>query len=175
MSLVLIQVIYGDLIVKNIGENLEKYLEAKRHLWNAYFIDLMGSINECHPLDRFEEIDKNLFLSLVCDPLNIKTPDGFYFGKDFVERVIIKPKYQMLEIPLLISRPSSDGNKYWDEVKAFNTDNVHLAFIEFFDWDKYSFINSALTRCKIVSHQEDVQNEGKEVLIENRLIDFFTT
>jgi len=51
--------------MKDVTKKLLIYLEAKRHIWNTYFINLFSSLLECSPLDEYEQIDHLLFSVLV--------------------------------------------------------------------------------------------------------------
>jgi len=54
----------------DITQNIFQYLEAKRHLWNIYFINKVNSLRDCSPLDEYEEIDVILQESYLKEALN---------------------------------------------------------------------------------------------------------
>ena len=58
--------------MQDIGKYIFRYADAKCHIWNAYFKDIIGDLSACEPLESFEAIDQRLFFALVCEPLGIE-------------------------------------------------------------------------------------------------------
>ena len=132
--------------MSDLRKSLLRYLDAKQHLWNAYFLPLVRDIRDCAPLDDFVAVDHHLFLALVCQPLDIKLPDGFVRGSSVIAAIEIKSRTGLSEIKLMLSRPSAESNNYWDIPKAISTDKLELQFIDFFQWNLYDFLSMSKVR-----------------------------
>jgi hypothetical protein len=101
--------------MQEISKYLLRYADAKCHLWNVYFVERMGSLTECEPLDSFEAIDRRLFFSLVCDPLGIAY--DYSWGADCINQIVVRPTTSST-IPLLIGQKDG-GNTSWEKDNAF--------------------------------------------------------
>lgn len=159
--------------MKNITDMLLKYLDAKQHIWNSYFLGQIKDIRECQPLESFQVIDEQLFFALVCHPLMIKLPPSHAFGKDPISQIALKPKKEMADIPLMVSKPSTDGNRYWGSADILSTSNLTLYFIEFFHWDKYSFLAGSLVRCRLECSDIGTSRAGRDALVDLRYVNFY--
>ncbi len=152
--------------MKDITIVLDRYREACRHLWNTYFYanDDMSSYSG-QMLDQFEEIQELLFVTLVLE----KVATASYadqFKKEALPFLRVVPTSEH-GVPIMIERPSRDGNRYWDEpVNRVKPSDVTLHFIDYFDWNPYGHIDLKYYKVTIVaflSHQDLV---GREALIE---------
>lgn len=153
--------------MKDVTNNLYCYLEAKRHLWNTYYINKVKNLRECSPLDDFEEIDKLLFSSLVLSDFNKVMPPDFVFGKDHFSYLKVFPRYGVEQLMLTISDPRIQGPRKWDNPKEVRIDSsIQLNFIEFFEWDRYNFVNYPYFLVKIVESNILKNLVEKEALIE---------
>jgi hypothetical protein len=159
----------GDHVMQEISKCLLRYADAKCHLWNAYFVDRMGSLSECEPLDSFEAIDRRLFFSLVCVPLGIKY--DYSWAADCINQIVMRPTTSSI-IPLLIGQKEG-GNTSWEEEKAFPIAGLSFAFIEFFQWDQYGYLYLPKVRCKIIASDARPEFIGREALLERQHVGFF--
>jgi hypothetical protein len=150
--------------MEDVTNLLNIYRECSRHLWNSYYIKLFTESSSSDDiLDRFESIDRLLFSSLVLSKLN-KLSFENDFGKNPLHFLQIEPATE--ESPILINRPSTDRNKYWDEsVNRVSASECILHFIGYFDWDKYSFAEYAYYWVKIASFAKYPSLVGREALI----------
>jgi hypothetical protein len=163
--------------MQDIGKYIFRYADAKCHLWNAYFKDIMGDLSVCEPLDSFEAIDRRLFFALVCQPLGIEydwsryrnyIEDGIW--KSYcVEQIVIMPTVRS-EILIGEKQGSNTG---WQRTKSIATAGLSLAYIELFQWDHYGFLNLPMVRGKITAWAEHPEYVGKEALIEIHNVAFF--
>ncbi len=158
----------GDHVIQEISKYLLRYADAKCHLWNAYFVDRMGSLSECEPLDSFEAIDRRLFFSLVCDPLGIEYDHSW--GADCINQIVVRSTTSST-IPLLISR-KKDGNTSWEEENGFPIAGLSFAFVEFFQWDRYGYLYLPKVRCKIVAFEARPECIGREALLDRQHVEF---
>jgi hypothetical protein len=147
-----------------------RYLDAKQHLWNSFFLGHVHDLRDCEPLDSFEMINERLFYALVCHPLKIKLPDDFLFTRDAVPAIIASPKEYFTEVPLMLASKLTTGGRSWESKEMYPTLGMTLRFIEFFQWDKYGFLSSSLVRC-------DFERDGsrpidQEALVEMHHVDF---
>lgn len=156
--------------MRDITSVLMRYLDAKQHLWNSFFLGTVRDLRECEPLDSFELIDERLFYALVCHPLKIKLPQKHLFRRDVVPSIIVKPKEDLPEVPLMLAEKLSGGSRRWNRFANCPTDGLTLRFIEFFQWDKYGFLSSSLVRCDFERDAAGPVNQ--EALVELHNVSF---
>lgn len=153
--------------MQDVSKKLFGYLEAKRHLWNTYFINKVNSIKECSALDDYEEIDKLLFSALVIADLGKTLPSNFILGKDPISFLRIVPHEGIDRLSAMLSQPSTGKNRIWSKPMEISTDlSDEFLYIEFFEWDRYGFVTYPyyLTRIKKTKKQPDII--GMDALIE---------
>lgn len=152
--------------MKDITDKLFVYLEAKRHLWNAFFINVFHSLRECSPLDEYEEIDRLLFQALVLKDINksLFIDKEFKFGDmPFLYlRVIPKKELDMLDV--MICDPS-DSYRKWEPVDLLLGTDIHFSFIEFFEWDRYGYVSYPYFRVRVMKYDKKPEFVGWDALI----------
>lgn len=150
--------------MEDVTSLLNNYRECSRHLWNSYYLNLFTTLRASDDiLDRFESIDRILFSSLVLVKLG-KLSFENDFGRNPLQFLHVEPTTE--ESPILINRPSTDGNKYWDEsVNRITASECGLHFMGYFDWNKYSFADYAYYWVKIASLTKHPDLVGREALI----------
>src|SRR5579862_1483587 len=119
--------------MKEITDVMNTYRECSRHLWNVYFQSLEYS---CEVEDTYDQIRKKLFQALVSTQLG---PSGSQVRKGRqlgASTLIVVP---IASVPILIRRPSDDGNWYWDQEKNMrvNSESVQLEFQDYYDFSQY--------------------------------------
>jgi hypothetical protein len=153
--------------MKDITNKLFTYLEAKRHLWNTYFLPAFSSLRECSPLDEYEEIDRLLFSALVLKDINknLELESDFNFGATPFPYLIVVPEEGISKMDILVC-PSSSGK--WEFVNLSLNKNIQFSFIEFFEWDRYSYTTYPYFRVKI--EKCDIRQDivGWDALIETK-------
>ena len=167
--------------MQDIGKYIFRYADAKCHLWNAYFEDIMGDLSVCEPLDSFEAIDRRLFFALVCEPLGIEY--DWSRGADYIEdtvvkthcvdQIVIMPRSNLGPHVSILIGEKQGNNTAWDKLKSLATAGLSFAFIELFQWDKYGFLNLPMVRCKITACAEHPEYVGREALIDTYKVAFF--
>src|SRR5258708_34181300 len=95
--------------MRDITYLMNNYRECSRNLWNTYFD---GDQATRGMESIYEQIRRLLFEGLVTKPLNA--------GTDLTPTLIVAP---MESLPILIRRPSLDGNHYWDEAPDLRAEN----------------------------------------------------
>jgi hypothetical protein len=146
--------------MRDITPLMNSYRECSRNLWNVYF---SGRPNVGESLDFFRQIKPILFDSLVVGEL-------YYLG-DAKDKDIPPPFLQVVpktRAPLLVRRPSDDGNLYWDQEKDLTVgpDDIVLAFLDYFDFSQIPTMDLQFYRCKILSFASRAGYEGREALIQ---------
>jgi hypothetical protein len=166
--------------MQDIGKYIFRYADAKCHIWNAYFKDIIGNLSAWEPLESFEAIDQRLFFALVCEPLGIEY--DYSRGADYIEDMVVKtrcvdqivimPRTLGQEISILIGEKQG-SNTAWHELKSLATAGLSFAFIELFQWDHYGFLNLPMVRGKITACAEHPEYVGREALIDTYKVAFF--
>ena len=145
--------------MRNITELVHEYLEAKRHIWNTYFRRKVTSLNECSPLDQFEEIDRLLFKALVTNELSSANIDPAKYLK-------VKAREGLNLLQLSISEPIKDNNRVWNKSDYFQIqEDSSFEFIDFFDWTPYGFTTYPYVKVKIDGRSKLPDFIGREALI----------
>lgn len=155
--------------MKKIENEIAIYREAVRHLWNTAFLKLEETLRFGICAEWFEEIERLLFLSIVCEPLNIDF-DG-KFGNPIAQLTVtsVVPK----DIPVLVNR-STPSTGYWDApVKSILSTDVTFVFICFFDWDDYSQRDLRYYRARITKCDSFPDLVGRDALIETCYADVY--
>ena len=158
-------------MARNIGDYLFQYLDAKQHLWNAYFRKYFTDLGEAEPLDSFEEIDNRLFYILVSRTLNLTLPRDFFVGSAPIGEIVIKPI--SAEIVLMVERPSNDRNRYWTEGQLAKAAGLAVDFIDFFQWNAYDFLSCSMVRGVVRACPHKPEWVGLQALLEIRAVNFF--
>jgi hypothetical protein len=147
--------------MRNITALMNIYRECSRNLWNVYFA---GRENVGHSLDTFEPIREMLFDSLVVDELSY---EGTAEGPDVpVPSLRVIPKCRSR---ILIKAPNAPGaNAYWgDGGDLFvESDEITLAFLDYFDFSNVSLRDFQYYRCKILRFKGHAEYQGREALIQ---------
>jgi|KBSSwiStaDraftv2_1062776.scaffolds.fasta_scaffold979377_1 hypothetical protein len=160
--------------MKDVRAILLTYLDMKQHIWNSGFAQHVTNLRDCEPLDTFEAIDRLLFKSLVCDRIGTQFPNSHVLGADALPALIVRPKNDLLDVPLMIEQPSGEGNFYWAPEKVFAAAGIEGEFIEFFQWDRYDFWSASLSRCRLTKFPSDPNLIGRDALIEIVHADFLS-
>jgi len=156
----------------DIRRELFRYADLKCHLWNEYFIDLFTGLEECEPLDSFDEIDDRLFKTLVCRPLGIKLPDYSYGKSRAIKQIVIRPQAHTSEIVIMFRIPDTQRN-IWEKNQVIKADGMSCWFIDFFQWDRYDYLKLPLVECVVFDWPAHPELVGREALIEPMYLDFF--
>src|SRR5712671_822726 len=98
--------------MKDVTQIMQTYRECVRNLWNTYFRVEDPVSSDFNAVARFEEIRTLLFSELVLIKL----------GKHSNTREDERQPWTFLRVmpittpvPIMVNRPSTDGNKYWDD------------------------------------------------------------
>ena len=152
--------------MREITDLLMEYREAKRHLWNAYFVGRVHSLRERGAIDHFEAIDRHLFSGIVLEDLGRGTHELQAFTTEPLSFLRVVPNGN--DIELLVNQPRARGGSVWaanKEVAQVITE-ADLAFIEFFEWDRFSYASYPYYRARFTSFPKLPQLVGSECLIQ---------
>jgi hypothetical protein len=152
-----------------------RYLDAKQHIWNAYFIDEVQSLYETEPLRSFEQIDALLFHSLVALPLQLKLDKDFSFRRSPVPSLVLKPVAQLSSLNVQVLEPAAIGTGKWTRQELIGLKSARFAFIEFFQWDQYGYWSTNEIRCLVVKYADRPDLVGGQVQFPALHLDFVLT
>jgi len=139
---------------------LNTYRECARGVWNNF----LRPEADFDRVDAFSALCDRLFAELVLRPL----------GKLGYRKAAAGEPYPFLRVvptadpvPIMISRPSQDGNKYWDDpVTKVGQEGVKLLLIDYFDWDQIGFIDFQYYRVKVIGFDQHPHLVGREALLD---------
>src|SRR5437773_294827 len=129
--------------MKDITALLNCHREAVRGVWNNY----LRTSADFDSVDALAEVSSVLFREIVLRQLG---------RRDFT-RASRTDTYTFIHVvpepdgvPIMINRPSTDGNMYWDDpVNHVNKSKCDLLFIDYFDWDQIDYIDCRYYRVRI--------------------------
>src|SRR5688572_14229630 len=123
--------------MSDITDVLNAYRECARGLWNT----CLRPGADFDRVDAFAGICDLLFAELVLRPLGR--------NKEIKQSAIANEPYSFLSVvpsadpvPIMINRPSADGNRYWDDpIKQVRQGESRLLYIGYFDWEQMGFVD----------------------------------
>jgi len=162
--------------LRDVTRELHRYLEAKRHLWNVCFSDEVVDLRECGSLDDFELIDRTLFNALVLRKLGAEPlANDSRFGIDPIQNILVKAKEMFARLPLMVSTPQQGMNRSWQNA-VFDTRGTYtFHFIEFFEWDRYSYASYPFVALRIAASDRSSELIGLDALIEVARVRMYTS
>lgn len=156
---------------KDITNDFQMYRESLRHLWNTYFLPRVQKAETFDQkwdlVDQFGQANVLLLKSLVFNMLDMHACE-IDPKKDCFQLLSVVPD-STEEVPIMINRPSSDGNKYWDDpVTRVRATDIALEFLECFDWNQIALRDFVYYRVRIKSFPNHPGLIGREALLESR-------
>jgi len=120
--------------MQDITEEVSRYREAARHLWNTTF--RAGPVS-WDARDNFSRVASEMFSALVLDPLGStenRLAEMFDPEPSHFQRIRVVPASEQIQI--LINR-ASKANGYWDDpVNRLQRGEADIRFVRFLDWDE---------------------------------------
>ncbi len=149
----------------DITIRMERVSMCLRDLWNTYFYvgdDSMSSYPH-EVQDLFEEIEVRLFGALFLFDLERLASMGRFRAEPLPFLIVVPARDGT---PLLINRPRTDGNWYWDAFHGrVGPTEVTLHFIEWFDWNRYGQRDFQYYLVNVVKFPDRPEFEGRGALI----------
>jgi len=143
--------------MRDVTDLMNRYRECSRNIWNTYLATEMGEFADDAVERIYEQIRNLLFEAIVSVP-----PSGTATTRP---TLIVAP---MASLPILIRRPSRDGNNYWDQEPdlRFEDGLVQLTFIDYYDFFEGPIRDFRFYRCRVRSFPTRPQYEGREALVD---------
>jgi hypothetical protein len=149
----------------DITPKVDRVATCLRDLWNTYFYSGEELSDYPHMVeDLFEEIEARIFGALVLVAVDRETFIEV-FRREPLAFLTVVPAFE--GVPLLINRPSADGNWYWDSYDGrVGPNEVELHFQEWFDWNNYGRRAFQYYRTKVHAFDKHPEFVGRKALIE---------
>lgn len=112
--------------------------------------------------DSFRTIERELLRSLVLK--GGSSADDYGRASIAGLSVISKPNYG--QVPVQFASKGPDGNTYWSKSEFVSAADISYAFLEYFDWMHFGFIDYGIVRAVDLA-------TGQQVLVENLYCDFW--
>lgn len=155
--------------MRDITKLFFEYLEAKRHLWNTYFVDKVRSIRECRVLDRYETIDRLLFSALILDTLDQPPLSSEHvFGMNPIPSFRVVPRKGIETMSVIFSEPIRDLSRKWNKPVDLSIAGSEFIFIEFFEWNRYGHVTYPYFMVRVVKCPALPENVSCDCLIETK-------
>jgi hypothetical protein len=101
---------------------------------------------------------------------------GFELGKRAPALPELRVEPSAPEIPILLQRPSQDGNLYWDaRPNTVAQGEAVFWLVDLFDWNELDWRDFGFCRARIASWSGHEELIGRHVLIEMRHVTFTFT
>lgn len=155
--------------MRDVTNLFVEYLEAKRHLWNTYFVDKVRSIRESRVLDHYETIDRLLFSALILDTLDQPPLNSEHvFGIDPIPSFRVVPKKGIETMGVMFSEPIKGSNRKWNKLTQLSISGCEFVFIEFFEWDRYGHVTYPYFMARVTKCPAFPDNVSRDCLIETK-------
>lgn len=147
--------------MRNVTVEMQRFREASRHLWNAYLMPGEGVVDVTVE-DSFRAIERELLRSLVLQGGS----SGDAYGRAHIQGLSVRSKSDYDQVPVQFASKGPDGNTYWRKAEFLPAAEISYAFLEFFDWMHYGYIDYGIVRAiDLVT--------GTHVLVELLYCDFW--
>ena len=156
----------------DITELMNAYRECVRGIWNHTFRPTVEPNADFDAVDSFWVVRDVLFSEFVLRSLALpplRRPS----------RSVRGPAKQGGDVPsphpatIMVKRPSCDGNlDHDDPVKQVKVDGLSLAWVDFFDWDLFGYIDLQYHLVRIEACSEHPHIVGRAALIEAQYVTF---
>lgn len=142
----------------DLTQDVLRYRECARHVWNVYFQPMRDGWHE------FPQVDQALFDALVLaqfEPrpgLWKKHPEGYF------DALAVIPASAPRGLPAMFVRPESGKDNRWAETRIDGP--VEMKFIEFFDFADFNDAHDLWWVCARVLGPPEHPLLGADVIIE---------
>jgi hypothetical protein len=151
-------------MTEDLNEVVLRYRDCARGIWNGY----LRAAADWDLVDAFDDVDRKLF-----DLIVLRSPAFADDSQDVPGVREIGVAIAESVVPIMVERPSNDGNRYWDaSPTTVGPEEVALRFVGFFDWFQLGVRDYAYVRASILSWAGHSHLDGREVLLEVRHVRF---
>ncbi len=148
--------------LRNVTPYLQDFRECARSLWNTYF----RILDDVNAFCLFSEVTDQLFSALVLEQIGVPPqlytytyPEPFY-----CLRVV---PMAIVDVPIMINRPSEDGNRYWDDpVNRVQQSEIDLRLIQYFDFNQQGYIDYKYYLVRITAFTSHPHLVDRDALME---------
>jgi hypothetical protein len=159
--------------MEDVTSLLTRYRECVRHVWNTYYEPLQDP----EAVSTFWALEDELFQFLVVWQLGrptdqervtgqmpFGTPD-MGFGSAFIPYLRIVPQDRIIE---MLVQDEIASNAFASTAVRFQTDQIDLRFIGYFDWETQVQRDWQYYRAHILRYPAQPELEGKTTFLEVR-------
>lgn len=146
--------------MQDVTDLCERYRRCAAALWNDCLRNVATIENDV--VDRFEELQRLLFQTIVLDVLGVRhylktSPD------EPCSFLRVVPKAEV--VPVMIQSAGEDGS--WEDPSTrLAGEDVDFRFIDYFDWDTWGRRGFLYYRVRIAACGEHPLVVGRQALIE---------
>jgi len=148
--------------MEDITEDMLRFKEAVRHVWNAYLLE-SGSPMSPELQDSFSKIERELLRAVVLLPNGVPNLADDYRHRPMA--ILVQAKAGLSDIPVQFGSLDANRNMKWElPCSVAAADVSQYRFIEFFDWNPYGHIDLSYVKARA--------HDARLVLIEQTYCDF---
>lgn len=144
--------------------SVQSYIECASGIWNSFLRPRSKQGRNFDSVAAFEAICEILFSEMVLRRVarqSFRKPTK----RSAYPFLFAVPKGDT--VAALVQRPSSDGNRYWDDpTSRLDADGLRLALVGNFDWDDFAERAFQYFRVVIESTSHQTHLLGREALVE---------
>jgi hypothetical protein len=143
--------------MRDVTDLMNRYRDCSRTVWNTYMGTEMSNATS-EAIERiYEQIKELLFRGMVAVRLTEAPATDV--------RLIVAP---MASLPILIRRPSADGNYYWDQEPELRFEDglVQLTFVDYYDFFEGPVRDFRFYRCNVMKFPTRPEYEGRDALVD---------
>jgi hypothetical protein len=150
------------MIMEIITEDMLRFKEAVRHVWNTYFLEA-GSPMSAELLESFEKIERELLRALVLLPSGMpEAADNYRRGS---MPILLQAKSGLFDLPVQFGSVDANRNMKWELPCAVPASALsQYRFIEFFEWNPYGHIDLSYVKARV--------DDGRFALVEQTHCEF---
>lgn len=149
--------------MENVTQNMLRFKEAVRHVWNTYLLDATDFPMSPDIQESFEIIERELIRVLVLLPIGMANLANDY--RRVPLPINLYPKNDLVEIPVQFGSVDQNRNVKWELPSYISAaDMMQYRYIEFFDWSPFGHID--------LNYVKALTPHGQFVLIEQAYCEF---
>jgi hypothetical protein len=149
--------------VENITNDMLRFKEAVRHIWNAYLANKSRVSPEIW--SSFEMIERELLRSIVLLPRKASVFADDYRKKP-ISQILVHPTSTTREVPIQFGKRDRNHNMVWRLEKKIPAKKIPtFHFLEFFSWNPWGQIDLSYVKVKDAK-------DGRIAIIEQTYCEF---
>jgi hypothetical protein len=152
----------------DLTEDLHRYRDCARFLWNVF----LRPSADADSVEVFDSVRELLFAEIVLGKIGVA--DYRRQALQPIEFLLVKPQFDGTSI--LVQRSGGGHTRYWDDpTNSVGIEEAKLAFVDFFDWDQFSYRDFKFVLVTVVDWERKPNLVGRLALLEATQVTVFSS